>query len=104
MPNLRYAAMHECQENQLFIIVDGDDLLIGRQVFKLFSAVMQQKDYWIMWTNFLSPKGSIGYSREYSVAHKKTNNYRKAGFVMSHLRAYYTKLFRLVKEEDLKNE
>lgn len=41
MPNLRYAAMNECQENELFIIVDGDDLLIGRQVFKLFSTVMQ---------------------------------------------------------------
>lgn len=47
----------------MFIIVDGDDLLIGRQVFKLFSAVMQERNYWVMWTNFLSPKGAIGYSR-----------------------------------------
>jgi hypothetical protein len=47
----------------LFVIIDGDDALIGRQVFKLFSAVMQQKDLWVMWTNFLSPKGTIGYSR-----------------------------------------
>ena len=82
----------------MFIIVDGDDLLIGRQVFKLFSAVMQQKNYWVMWTNFLSPKGAIGYSRDYPAVHKEANNYRKAGFVMSHLRAYYTKLFRLIKE------
>ena len=63
MPNLRYAAMNQCEENELFIIVDGDDSLIGRQVFKLFSAVMQQKDLWVMYSNFLSPKGAIGYSR-----------------------------------------
>lgn len=63
MPNLRYAAINECQENELFVIIDGDDALIGRQVFKLFSAVMQQKNLWVMWTNFLSPKGTIGYSR-----------------------------------------
>ncbi len=56
-----------------------------------------------MWTNFLSPKGTIGYSRDYNPNQRKANNYRKAGFVMSHLRAYYTKLFRQIKEEDLMN-
>ncbi len=71
-------------------------MLIGRQVFKLFSAVMQKRNLWVMYTNFLTPRGGIGYSRDYSLTIKRDNNYRHAGFVMSHLRAYYTRLFRLV--------
>lgn len=59
---------------------------------------MQQKNYWVLWTNFLTPRGTIGYSRDYLPAQKNMNAYRKAGFVMSHLRAYYTKLFRLIKD------
>jgi hypothetical protein len=45
------------------MIVDGDDMLVGRQVFKFFSAVMQQKDLWVMYSNFLLPSGDIGYSK-----------------------------------------
>ena len=30
--------------------------------------------------------------------------YRKANFATSHLRAFYTSLFQLVKEEDLKDD
>lgn len=85
------------------MIIDGDDLLIGKQVFKLFSAIFQSQNIWVMWTNFLTPKGSIGYSRKYSRVAVKNNKYRKSGFVMSHLRAYYTQLFRNIKEEDLKD-
>ena len=96
MQNLRNAAMNYCNEEELYIIVDGDDMLLGRQVFKLFSAVMQERDLWVMYTNFLTPRGGIGYSREYSAPIKKANNYRHAGFVFSHLRAFYTRLFRLV--------
>jgi hypothetical protein len=41
MPNLRMAANKYCKPEELFIIVDGDDELIGRQVFKHFNAVFQ---------------------------------------------------------------
>jgi hypothetical protein len=78
-------------------------MLLGRQVFKLFSAVMQEKNLWVMYTNFITPRGGIGYSREYSAPTQKSNNYRHAGFVFSHLRAFYTRLFRLIQEDDLKD-
>ncbi len=32
------------------------------------------------------------------------NSFRKAGFVISHLRSFYTKLLTLVKEEDFHDE
>jgi len=42
MYNLRRAAMEFCQPQEIFMIVDGDDELLGRQVLHLFNAVFQK--------------------------------------------------------------
>lgn len=86
------------------MIVDGDDELLGRQVLKHFNYLFQSKDIWVAYTNFISIRGSIGYSRPYSQNIIDRNAYRKSGFVISHLRAFYTKLFASVKIEDLQDE
>jgi N-acetylmuramoyl-L-alanine amidase CwlA len=39
--NLRKAAFQYCKPEEISMIVDGDDELIGRQVLKLFNAVYQ---------------------------------------------------------------
>jgi hypothetical protein len=41
MPNLRTAAKQHCKPEEIFLIVDGDDELLGKQVLKLFNAVFQ---------------------------------------------------------------
>lgn len=41
MPNLRIAAKKYCKPEEIFLIVDGDDELLGRQVLKLFNSVFQ---------------------------------------------------------------
>lgn len=41
MYNLRTAAMEHCQSDEIFLVVDGDDELLGTQVFKVFNAVFQ---------------------------------------------------------------
>jgi hypothetical protein len=40
--NIRTAAVTYCNPDDIMIIVDGDDQLIGKQVFKLFNAVFQK--------------------------------------------------------------
>ena len=72
------------------MIVDGDDELLGRQVFKLFNSVFQKEGSWFVYSNFISFVGTIGYSRSYCKEVKERNSYRKASFVSSHLRAFYT--------------
>lgn len=42
MFNLRMAAKQYCKPEEIFLIVDGDDELIGRQVFKLLNSVFQK--------------------------------------------------------------
>lgn len=35
------------------IIVDGDDQLVGKQVFKLFNSVFQKENVWFAYSNFI---------------------------------------------------
>ncbi len=39
--SIREAAKHFCKPQEIFMVVDGDDELLGRQVLKLFNAVFQ---------------------------------------------------------------
>jgi hypothetical protein len=64
MYNLRKSALEACKPEEIFIIVDGDDELIGRQVFKLYNAFFQNTGAYFIYSNFLiSSSQSVGYSR-----------------------------------------
>jgi len=56
-----------------------------------------------MYTNFLTIWKSVGISRSYPPAIIKNNKYRGYSFVTSHLRAFYTQLFRNIDEDNLKD-
>mgnify|MGYP006995491940 FL=1 len=47
------------------MVIDGDDYLVGKQVLKLYNALFQSKDYWLVYTNFITMIGTMGYSRAY---------------------------------------
>ena len=58
-----------------------------------------------MYTNHLgSWLKRIGSSRKYPQEVVEQRSYRSCEFFISHLRAFYTKLLLLIKEEDLKDE
>jgi len=84
--------------------VDGDDELLGRQVLRLFNAIFQEKKVWFMYTNYLPKDAYVGYSQEIPEDVIKGNNYRDYKYSTSHLRAYYTQLFRNIKDSDLQDD
>lgn len=57
-----------------------------------------------MYSNSLLFDNRRGYSRPIPSQVIKGNNYRHYPFVTSHLRAFFTRLFLNIKEEDLKDE
>ena len=66
MYNLRRAALEFCKPEEVFLIVDGDDELLGRQVLKLFSAFFQKEQVWFAYSNFLMDRNlNVGYSRPF---------------------------------------
>ena len=103
MSNLRMAANEYCKPEDIYIIADGDDELLGRQVLKLFNSVFQKEGVWFLYSNFMTSNGGVGYSRPFPASTIDNNKYRAYPFVTSHLRAFYTQLFRNIKEKDLKD-
>lgn len=65
LPNILDAGYNYCKGEDIFMIIDGDDYLLGKYVFKLFNAVFSSSDSWIVYSNFLTISNKIGYSRRY---------------------------------------
>lgn len=80
------------------MVIDGDDYLLGKLVFKLFNAAFSNSDSWVVYSNFMTPNNKIGYSRKYPVEIVENNQFRKVLFIISHLRAFYTKLLLNIKK------
>lgn len=96
MPNIHWAAHEACRPHELFLILDGDDELLGRQVLRFFNYVFQTKDVWVAYSNYLNHVGILGISRPIPQTIIRTNRFRSYSFAISHLRVFYTKLFRLI--------
>jgi hypothetical protein len=56
-----------------------------------------------MYTNYLPKDGYVGYSQEIPADIIRDNKYRDYKYCTSHLRAYYTQLFRNIKDADLQD-
>lgn len=104
LPNQLDAVKNFCKPEELFMILDGDDFLLGRQVLKLFNAVFSSKDVWIAYSNFLTMGYKSGFSREYPNNVISNNWFRRVYFGISHLRVFYTKLLLKVKDNDLRDK
>ena len=104
MENNYMAGQEYCQEDSLFIVgPDGDDGLVGILTFKLYNYFFQKHDIWVAWGQFLfSSSGNIGSSRSLTPAEIEEREIRKTyGFITNHLKAFYTKIWKMVKKEDL---
>ena len=52
--NYYNAAHNHCQEEEIMILIDGDDGLVGTQVFKLFNHFYQTTDSWFIYSNYIT--------------------------------------------------
>ena len=51
--NLKQAS-EECSSGEIMVIVDGDDELVGKQVFKLVNNFYSIENKWLVYTNFFN--------------------------------------------------
>jgi hypothetical protein len=49
---------NHCKPGDIVIDIDGDDAIIGRQVFNLFNRFYKNPDAWFVYANFISVQGS----------------------------------------------
>lgn len=75
--NIRSAAIKHCKPEEIMMIIDGDDQLVGKQVFKLFNAVFQKEKAWFVYSNFIDfMSRTVGYSRPFPDITFATQSYR----------------------------
>ena len=54
LENIYYGIHKYCDFNQMSFIIDGDDEIVGTQVFKLYNALYQKKKMYVIWSNYFS--------------------------------------------------
>lgn len=42
-----------CDEDDIILDIDPDDIILGRQAFKFINSVYQNPDVWIFYTNYV---------------------------------------------------
>jgi glycosyltransferase involved in cell wall biosynthesis len=93
-----------CKDDEdIIVIVDGDDWLIDSNVLSYLNEVYQDQNIWLTYGNYinLSTK-SLGYFNRLLT---DTRTYRKSNsFNTSHLRTYKYKIWKKIKDNDFKNE
>ncbi len=94
----RYNAIYMCNDNDICIILDGDDWLFpDPEILNFYNQVYSDQNIWLTFGQFVEyPSGKIGYGREYSFNTIRKNAYRKEFFGAQHLRTFYAWLFKLV--------
>jgi glycosyltransferase involved in cell wall biosynthesis len=97
-----YNTIHMCDDDEIVILLDGDDWLAYSGVLRKISEVYANPDCWMTYGQYRSwPESMNGYSTEIPSDVIENNNFREHEWCASHLRSFYAWLFKLIKMEDL---
>jgi glycosyltransferase involved in cell wall biosynthesis len=100
----QYKAIHMCDDDEIVILLDGDDWFAHNGVLKKIDEVYANSACWMTYGQYRSwpdKDNMIGYSKEIPFEIIETNNFRDKEWCSSHLRSFYAWLFKLIKIEDL---
>lgn len=101
MHNL-YEAIHSCRNNEIIIILDGDDRLAHDTVLAHINGVYQNTNIWLTYGQFKEyPSGAAGFCIPMPDFIVQENAFRDFHSGPSHLRTFYAGLFKQIKKEDL---
>lgn len=95
-------ALELCHDDEIIVLLDGDDELSCLHVLTMLNAMYQNQDVWMTYGQFAhSNPGYIGQCSEIPDEVIQENKIREYPFVSSHLKTFYTWLFKRIKREDL---
>lgn len=99
-----YNAVHTCKDEEIVVIVDGDDFLAHENVLVKLNKVYTLSPIWMTYGNYLdypSYKQKPVCCKPLPKSVVFNNSYRKHEWVSSHLRTFYAGLFKQIRKEDL---
>jgi glycosyltransferase involved in cell wall biosynthesis len=97
-----YRLIHTCDDQEIVILLDGDDWLAHPRVLQTLNAVYSDPHCWMTYGQYASwPEPVPGYSRPIPAQITDTNTFRGYDWCASHLRSFYAWLFKRINREDL---
>lgn len=95
----QYHAITACADNEIIIILDGDDWLAHDEVLSYLHAIYKDPEVWLTYGQFKEFRTNrIGYCRRLI---SDELGGKRLPWVFGHLRSFYAQLFKLIKKEDL---
>lgn len=95
-------AINLCHDDEIVILLDGDDELSCSNVLTILNQVYKDPDVWMTYGQFAhSQPGMFGHCSEIPNEVIAANAFRTYPFVSSHLKTFYSWLFKRIKQEDL---
>ncbi len=101
-PHENYFNMiHMCRDNEIILIVDGDDWLYDENVLMHLASVYSDPNVWITYGQYKEyPSGILGCCQQIPEEIIRCNGIRSYKWVTSHLRTFYAWLYKKIKPED----
>lgn len=99
-----YYAIHSCDDNEIAILLDGDDWLANKNVLDILNETYNDPNIWLTYGSYSAYPGGGLYGRDIPNEVRKNNSYREFPWSASHLRTFYCWLFKKIKKEDLMSD
>ncbi|GEM_PF-879407 len=95
-------AMNLCHDDEIVVLLDGDDELSCLHVLTILNQIYKNPDVWMTYGQFAhSHPGYVGRCSQIPAEVIQENAIREYPFVSSHLKTFYSWLFKRIKREDL---
>lgn len=96
-----YNMVHSCDDDEIILILDGDDWMNGPNVLTRLNEEYQ-KGVWMTYGQYISYHDQeIGCSCTIPREIIETGLFRRYKWCSSHLRTFYAWLYKMIKQEDL---
>jgi len=97
-----YNMIHSCDDDEIILTLDGDDWLAHDNVLNKVNAVYNSGEVWMTYGQYRnSNDGGNGVAEQIPDSVIRNNSFRQYKWCATHLRTFYTWLFKCVKKEDL---
>ena len=100
--NHYWAIHHYIKDDEIVVILDGDDQLVNEDVLTYLNTMYLCNDIWLTYGQFKHiSNNSIGFNQAMPTDIIHNNAFREWTHIPSHLRTFYAKLYKNIKLEDL---
>ena len=96
-----YNVIHSCSDDEVIVTLDGDDWFSHENVLSKIASVYNDENVWMTYGSYQDYPGMTrGCCKPYEQYIIDSNSFRRVPWRASHLRTFYSRLFKKIKKED----